>query len=80
MILGAIYDTTRTVTTYECNWLKNDIPEGSTLFEYTGQTFGCVNNKPGDSDRHGKYTAVCNSRVDSAKFFGFPTNALEEVG
>lgn len=33
---------TRTVTREECPWLDADLPEGTTVYNYTGCTYGCI--------------------------------------
>lgn len=34
--------TTRLITIKECPWLHKHIPEGTTVFQYFGCTYGCI--------------------------------------
>ena len=36
------FTTTREVTRKECHWLREDIPEGTTLYKFTGATYGVI--------------------------------------
>lgn len=36
------YKTTRNITKAECYWLDADIPAGTTVYKYTGVTYGCI--------------------------------------
>lgn len=57
------------------------VPRGMIFFEYLGETYGCINElNVGDPDDRnvGGYTAL--TRIPGKlPFFGFPTNALEEI-
>lgn len=33
---------TRTITTTECSWLDHPLKKGTTVFRYTGPTYGCI--------------------------------------
>lgn len=36
--------TTRTLTVKQYPWLDNDIPEGTTVYRYFGNKYGCISH------------------------------------
>jgi len=62
--------TTREITTKECPWLRQDIPAGSTFFEYLGRTYGAVSA-----------TGIAVSVSEGKRpFFEIPANAVKKGG
>jgi hypothetical protein len=56
----------RTVTTDECPWLDADIPAGTRVERYAGDTYGCIGPNG---------IAVCYGGKEP--FFEVPRNALK---
>jgi len=61
------FTVNRDVTTEECHWLRNDIPKGTVVFEYTGCTYGCIDS------------GVAVSMTGGTPFFELPYDALTKV-
>jgi len=36
------YEVARTVTTEECDWLEEDIKQGTIVYKFSGATYGCI--------------------------------------
>ncbi len=60
---------TRTVTRRECDWLENDLPEGTRVFRHTGQKFGI------SSPNHIQVTL----QPHTEPHFSIPENAIRWV-
>lgn len=59
---------TRKVTQEECDWLDEDIEEGTVVYEYSGCTYGCC----GDG-------RPVTMEPGQTPFFEMPEDALEEI-
>ncbi len=56
----------RTVTKEECDWLDQNLPQGTELYLYEGCTYGCISE-----------TGVAVTREpDTTPFFEVPTVAI----
>jgi hypothetical protein len=67
-----VYRVTRDVPAGEPhNYADCDVPEGTTLFEYRGVTWGAVDDEGG--------VAVC-AHPHADTFFEFPVDALRQIG
>lgn len=60
---------TRDVTKKECRWLDEDVPAGTTVYEYWGFTYGCVGSGKAVSREPGE-----------EPFFELPRDALLKAG
>lgn len=63
------FRVSRNVSREECHWLDEDVPEGTTVYLYSGPTYGCVS---------GAGMAV-SLEQDQTPFFELPRTALEEA-
>jgi len=59
--------TVREITTQECPWLDDDIPEGTEVFLYHGCTYGCISS-------NGIAVSLVEGQVP---FFQVPTDSVE---
>lgn len=67
---GMSFVTTRLVTTEECPWLDADVEGGTTVYRYTGVTYGCI----------GPHGVAVTSEPDTLPFFELPLSALSQPG
>ena len=59
----------RLVTVDECPWLDEDVQPGTTVFTFSGQTYGCIGPNG---------IAVSYSPYEYP-FFEIPRNAIKEI-
>lgn len=62
------FRVTRDVTREECPWLDRKIKAGRILYEYLGDTYGCITSSG----------TACTVRLGVTPFFEVPTSAIEE--
>lgn len=67
--MSKVLITTREVTQEECPWLDADIPAGTTLWSYSGHTYGCVSS--------GGVAVV--AKAAEVPFFELPADALRDT-
>jgi len=63
------FEVIREVTTRECWWLNKDIPAGTIVYRYDGNTYGCCTESG----------VACCLEEGQTPFFELPMNALEKV-
>ncbi len=67
------YRVKRLITIKECDWLDNDVPEGTVVYSFHGATYGCISYKGTAITFHSP-----DEKIDNP-FFELPRDSLELV-